>query len=109
MEQFPQYTHYGWIKMDYLSDPYYHKQAFNWEGLKDDNIHLGVRCGKIDEGLFIVPEEKSTWFLQELEEYEKEGKTLTTALEGLVDRNPHLFSLYDYDENHHLLEAFLYK
>ncbi len=109
IEQFSQYSHYGWVKMDYLTYSLYDKQAFIWESLKDDHIHLGVKNGKIDEGLLILPKEKLLWFSEEMLQYQKEGKSLNQGLETMVEKTPYFFTLYDFDQYHQLLEAFLYE
>ena len=109
-EQFPLYSHYGWVEMDYLQYSLYPKQAFTWQNLADDKIHIGVKNGQVDGQLFILPAQKVAWFVDRMEEGKLRGKKSTEEIfEYLIKAYKEEFTVYDYGENHQLLEIFLHE
>lgn len=110
MEQFPLYTHYGWVNMDYLPYPLYEKQAFNWEALDDQKIHIGYKDNQVDPSFFILPRKEVAWFVEKFEKGLVEAESsVTDVLTQLINENTTMFTLYDYSGEHLLLEAFLYE
>lgn len=72
--QFPHYTHYGWIDLEYQRHPLYKGTAFGWRFLQDGKIHLAKVWDRPDTSLFIVPRERLPWLAQHMAVLEAPGE-----------------------------------
>ena len=110
MEQFPKQSHYGWIDRDYLNNPVYEYQAFQWDLLEDQKIHVGMKLQGVDTSLYIIPKEKLLWFMTRLNmAYSQGASSENEAFETIIAEDPQIFTVYDYSDRHQLIEAFYYE
>lgn len=103
-QQFPHYSHYGWIDMAYLSHPIYRDAVFLWDALADERIHLATVDGKPDTSLILMPRSKVGWLLAMASVLKTDPSRGDTGMfECLKDTYPDMFTLHPMEKKHTLL------
>ena len=104
--QFPAFSHYGYIEMDYLKHPVHPSAVFVWGALTDDKIHLAQVNGVVDAGLVVVPRGKVEWLLATASVLSPDaalGPGDTGLFKCLADTYPDAFVLHPMEKRHMLL------
>ncbi len=103
-QQFPHYSHYGWIDTAYLSHPIYRDAVFLWNALADERIHLATVDGKPDTSLILMPRSKVGWLLAMASVLKTDPSRGDTGLfECLKDTYPDMFMLHPMEKKRTLL------